>query len=498
MKDKRTLYIIATNFLVQILVAASGFLVPKLILTVYGSTVNGMVNSISQFLSYAALVEMGVGNAAIVALYKPLTEKNIERIESVLYEAKRKYCISGIFYSLIACGITIIYPLTVSRQIDSQLAGTVTLILALNGAIDYFLIGKYKVLLIADQKSYILNLFKCMATVAAMTGSVWLLLNGFSLYYVKLAAVISHLCEAFAIYKYVSKAYPQINFKNAKRTVLDQQSSALLHQICSTVVYNTDLILLTLLLPADSLKEVSVYTVYAMAKGLVTNIVTVFTNGISAVFGELFARQDYAEIKKKFQLYEFIYIIILFSMYSCFMVLILSFVNCYTQNVEDANYKRMSVGILFALVGLTSQLKEASGTMANAAGHYLQTRKFAVAEAVINLGLSIILIRIWNMEGVLFGTVIAHLVMDIGIIHYTAKNLLTGTGKKTAERLLRNLVCVCFLCVFELPRISLADKWADWLLQAIIVASINIAYVILINLLAEPKVLGRLRKPKSI
>ena len=40
----------------------------------YGSDVNGLVSSITQFLGYIALVEGGVGGVIRAALYKPLAK----------------------------------------------------------------------------------------------------------------------------------------------------------------------------------------------------------------------------------------------------------------------------------------------------------------------------------------------------------------------------------------------------------------------------------------
>lgn len=62
-----------------------------------------MINSISQFLAYAGLVEMGIGNASIVALYKPISEHNWTLTSSIVSTAKKKYYFSGIIYTLILC-----------------------------------------------------------------------------------------------------------------------------------------------------------------------------------------------------------------------------------------------------------------------------------------------------------------------------------------------------------------------------------------------------------
>lgn len=181
MNRKKAVYNVITNLFVQIVVAISGFVLPKLIIVKYGSAMNGMISSIGQFLTYAALVELGVGNAAIINLYQPLAYAKISELNDILAQARKKYFISGCLYSGIACAIALVYPLFVSRQTEYSFVFLIAFILALNGTIDYFFIGKYKVLLIADQKTYILNSIKGIATCLLTIGSVVLLMNQYSL-----------------------------------------------------------------------------------------------------------------------------------------------------------------------------------------------------------------------------------------------------------------------------------------------------------------------------
>ncbi len=55
MKASRAYRNIISNFAVQIISAIAGIIIPKLIIIQYGSTINGMVGSVGQFLMYAGL-----------------------------------------------------------------------------------------------------------------------------------------------------------------------------------------------------------------------------------------------------------------------------------------------------------------------------------------------------------------------------------------------------------------------------------------------------------
>ncbi len=60
MKSKVTLINIISSLTLQVVTVISGFIIPKIILTNFGSSVNGLVSSLNQFLSYITLIEGGI------------------------------------------------------------------------------------------------------------------------------------------------------------------------------------------------------------------------------------------------------------------------------------------------------------------------------------------------------------------------------------------------------------------------------------------------------
>ena len=61
MRSKKAILNIITSLLLQVVVLICGFIVPKLIITKFGSNVNGLISSITQFLAYITLLEAGFG-----------------------------------------------------------------------------------------------------------------------------------------------------------------------------------------------------------------------------------------------------------------------------------------------------------------------------------------------------------------------------------------------------------------------------------------------------
>ena len=165
MRSKLAFRNMISSLILQVITAISGLILPHFFIITYGSAVNGMVSSITQFLSYLALVESGISAAAIVKLYKPLAEKDINERNLVLSASRKFYLQSGYIYSVLLLLLMFVYPLIVSNQVESITTRIMIVILAGSNLIDYYLLGKYRVLLTADQKVYVINNIQSLGTI---------------------------------------------------------------------------------------------------------------------------------------------------------------------------------------------------------------------------------------------------------------------------------------------------------------------------------------------
>lgn len=66
-----------TSIVYQFSVIISGLILPRLLISTFGSEINGLVSSITQFLSFITLFEGGVGAAVLAELYLPIEKKTM-------------------------------------------------------------------------------------------------------------------------------------------------------------------------------------------------------------------------------------------------------------------------------------------------------------------------------------------------------------------------------------------------------------------------------------
>lgn len=147
----------ASTALLQIMTMVVGFFIPRIMIGVYGSEINGLISSIMQFIAYFNLVEAGISGAAVWALYKPLAEKNNKLVSSIIVATKNFYNKAGYIFVSLTLGLALIYPAFIKVTSLSFIeVFLLALILGVSGALEFFTLAKYRALLTADQKTYII------------------------------------------------------------------------------------------------------------------------------------------------------------------------------------------------------------------------------------------------------------------------------------------------------------------------------------------------------
>ena len=145
-----------SSLISQFITIIYGFIVPILIIKTYGSETNGLVNSITQFIAYIALLEVGIGPIIKNALYKPIVEKNKEEIEDILGSANKffnRIAYALIVYCILLC---IFYPI-INNQFSFIYTISLILIISISRFAEYFLGMTYKLFLQSDQKNYVID-----------------------------------------------------------------------------------------------------------------------------------------------------------------------------------------------------------------------------------------------------------------------------------------------------------------------------------------------------
>lgn len=418
---KKIKYNLIVGVLGQAIALVLGVLLPKLVITSYGSEVNGLLSSVTNIYAYIALVEAGVAAASCQALYKPIAQQDRDSINAVLAATNKYYHRSGLGYLGLIVAFAVIYPILIQTEIPYY---TIALVILLNGignVINYFFHGKYLILLKADGKNFVRTGLETFTNAFKQISKIVLIQLGYDVVFVQLAAMLVSFVQMGYITYYIKTHYSWLDLKvKPDKKAISQSKNVLVHEVNYLITSNVDTVLLTVF---QTLKTVSVYSLYNLLFDTINRLLRVIRDSVEFKLAHLF-HKDRQAFQKMYYAFEIYYITLAFTAFSITNYFILPFITLYTADVTDINYVIPAVSILFVLINLLSAGRYPSDAMIHIAGHFEQTQTSAVIETVLNAVISVILVPIMGIEGALLGTVISSLYRTNYLIIYVNKNIL--------------------------------------------------------------------------
>ncbi len=425
---KKGLYNFAYSLFGQAVTISIGFLLPRLFIVNYGSDVNGLLNSLNQLFVYLSLFEAGVGAVTLQALYKPIATGDENKINGILAATHRYYRKTGLLYLLALILISLIYPIVVKSNLSYTTVCFTILFHGLSNVILFFFQGKYKIFLQAEGKNYIITNVTTVITLLTSVGKIIGLSLKLNIVLIMGGAFFINMIQVIYIIWYIRRKHIWINLKvTPDYEAINQKNAMLIHQLAGMIFQNTDILILTFVC---DLKVVSVYSMYKLVTLHVGSIIQQGINSVSFAFGQMFSTR-LETYKKKIDIFETYFSAIVFGIYTVVLYLYIPFMRLYTQNVTDIEYIDYGLPGLFIAIELLATMRLTSLNTINYAGHFKKTLPQSIAETIINLIVSLVLVFHIGIYGVLIGTIVALLYRTNDVIIYANKKILKRKALKT-------------------------------------------------------------------
>ena len=475
----------SSSIISQVATIICGFVLPRLILNHFGSEVNGLVNSITQFLSIIAFLELGIGSVLQFSLYKPLAEKNEEEISKVLVSGQKfftKIALILLVYVLFLMGV---YPLIANQNFGFVYTATMIGAISISSFAQYFFGISNMLLLQADQKGYVPYNVQTFALILnTIVGSVLIEL-GASIHLVKLSTSLIFVLKPLILALYVKKHY-HINWKiKYEGEPLKQKWNGMAQQISDVALENTDNVVLTVF---AGLKEVSIYSVYYLVISGIKYLLLSITIGMQSLMGELWAKQELEVLRRFFGWVEWVMHTAATFLFGATSVLILPFVIVYTNGVTDVDYVQPLFALLIVAANAVYCFRLPYHLMVLAGGHYKQTQYSCIIAMIMNIVISVLAVRFWGLVGVAIGTLIAMLYQTIWLAAYNSRNFIEWPFKNFIKQMAVDFTTVVVLHVLvNLPRFRsfftmYEATYAAWILLAVKVSVLAGGIVLVMNL----------------
>ncbi len=421
MEKKVILRNVAVSLLLQFLTIISGFVVPKIIMTAFGSDVNGLVSSITQFLSYITLLEGGLSSVVTASLYKPLQEKDYQKISGIVNATERFFKQLSLIYVVYVIGVAVLYPLFVKTPFSYGYVLALVCVLGIGMFIQYFFSLTYRLLLNADRKVYIVSAAQSLFVLLNMVLTVVLVKLFHDILMVKLIGALAFVLQPITYHLCVKKYFTLDKTVAPDNQALKQRWDGFGQNIAYFIHNNTDIVIITLF---ASLTTVSVYSVHLMIVNALKFVFIAIASAVAPSLGKVMAQGDVEKSNRAFDLYEFAITALATFMFTCGIVLITPFISVYTADITDANYFQPLFAMLLMIAEMIYCFRDPYITASYIAGHFRQTAKFAYAEAAINIVLSLLLVSRFGLVGVAVGTLTAMAVRMVAQVWYVKQHIL--------------------------------------------------------------------------
>ena len=462
-----------------------GLVLPRIILVTFGSSLNGLVSSITQFLNFSVVLRAGVGGVTKAALYKPLADKDTNKINAIMVATSSYMKKIGL---IIASGVLVfsfVYPFMVANEFSLWYSCFMVIILGTATFAENYFGIKNMLLLQADQKMYIQNLISTFAYIASFGISIILIWCGFDMLVVKLGTIATFMLKPLLFELYVRKHYNLNMTVEPDHSALKNRWDAFAQQLAIIINGNIDIILITMF---STLANVSVYTVHFMVLNNIAKVVQAPIYGFGATFGNMMAKGENDNLRRTFSFLEWAVFAFATLVFSVSAVMISPFVSIYTNSITDVDYYHPFFAFALVVVIALNTVRMPYQYLVDAAGHFKQTRNGAIIEVVVHIVVSCVLLVNFGIIGVVIGALLASIIRTLQYSVYAMGNILCFSVFHIVKNYFVYATCfaICVLVCSNIPFPN-PNGYFDWCIVATCVTIISFVIVVLVSVLFNTK-----------
>ena len=484
LNNKNLIKNVITGFGGQLVVIILGIIVPRIMIGNYGSDVNGLLGTVSQIFTYLALLEAGIGQAAQNALYKPLSENNHELFSKIASAAQKYYRNITKYYALGVVLLSIVAPMIFASEVSKVTIFAIVLLEGLSGVLSFYFVQTKTLIIGINGKGYVNNGVTLIAKCASYVARIALASMGIHIVLLQATYFIITVCKVIFYNIYFDKKFKWVNLSSsANNIVLEDRNSYILTEIAWTLFSSTDMIILSIFV---STQLSSVYSVYNMVFANLNVLLSAVYTSVNYMLGIRF-HKDLEEYKTLHDVFTSTFMGIMTVLMSVSYVLIIPFVELYTNGVADIEYIYHSLPVLFCMVQLISWSRYSAGNLTGIAGYAKPTAIVSLIEALTNLILSIIFVNLWGIVGVLLATVLALPIKAFWCIYIADKRVMKRSCWNTIKIWIANYLVFGFAIILKQVTSIQIDNYGTFIVYGVLFTVLFGLLGLISNMIANRK-----------
>lgn len=387
------------------------FFAQRVFLSILNTEYLGLNGLFSNIISMLAIFELGIGNAIIFSLYKPLVKDDKRTIKALMNFYKKAYRIIAIIVAIVGVSIAPFLPLLIKEVTVDINIYIVYLMFVADVVCSYFLTYRRSILY-ADQKNYQINIVHIgyLVVMNFLQLSILALTKNYYLYLgVK---VVMRIIENLVIHSIVRVQYPYLNKlgvarldKAIEEDIFKKIKALLFHKIGGFIVMGSDNLIISKFI---GLIEVGLYSNYFLIINAMDLIVGQAITALTPTIGHKLALQSSGSTYDAFKKTRFVGFVIACLITANFFCCVQPFMTVWLGEQYLLGF--LTVAALSFNMFLRLQ-RYAYSTFKEAAGIYHEDRFIPLIESALNIIASIILLQFFGITGVFLGTIVSSLAL---------------------------------------------------------------------------------------
>ncbi len=389
------------------------FVTRTIFIHVFSAAYLGINGVFGNILSVLSLSELGIGVAMNYFLYKPIADQDEKTICQFMNLYRVMYTVVGGFVGI--AGLCLVPFLDVFLKDQPDIPGiTFIYLLFLMNTVVSYLWGYKRAIIDGHQKSYINTAYNTIFTTTQFILQIVVLLvfKSFIGYLViqiacSIGANLVAANKANKMYPYLTKDRKSLPPKDVRKKVFKNVGAMSLHKLGDVVVNNTDNLIMS---TAVGVTIVGMLSNYQMIQASIVTALNGVFGAFTASIGNLTVEEDDESTFRVYRTLQFL----CFWLYSfcsvAFMVMFTPFMETWAD-IAGKPASELVIPIVMLLVFVANfymgGMRRVILTFRDAMGLYWYDRYKPIAEVVINLVVSIVLVIKIGAIGVMIGTLVS-------------------------------------------------------------------------------------------
>lgn len=383
------------------------FICRTLFIYVLGQEFLGISSLYSNILMLLSVSELGVSSAITFSLYKPLAEGDNSKISAIMHFYKNTYRVIGIV--ILVAGLCLIpfLPTLMNGTTDKVNIYLYYLLYLAQTVVTYFFFAYKQTLLFADQKKYIVDYVVFGTNVVTTLAQILILIFRQSFFEYTITLIISGIVTNLIVSVIVDKKYPFLKEQAPKLTkeeikkIFKQVYAMFLYRVCNVVGVATDNLIIS---SNISVLMVGLYDNYYLIINAIQSILSHIINGFSGSLGNLHAVESDKKNEEVFRCLNLVNIWLITFTSVCCLVLFQPFITMWIG--EEYLFEPIVVFII-VMNFATNYMQSVLHIYKEVSGLFVKGRYRPVATVILNLVISIILVKQMGIAGVFLGSIIS-------------------------------------------------------------------------------------------